>query len=103
MKAEFTFDELESLLHELQNSCNRLSETLVKQLREKDELLREKQVRDDFISSLLTVSRKQKQQELSQTSKRKRILSHVLGHVETQENKVSCFNHGSSFSLVLRL
>ncbi len=89
-KAEFSVSELQTLKHEFQQSSNALSETLVRQLREKDELLREKQVRDDFISSLLAVSRKQKQQEVSQTSKRKKILSHVFGHVEPTENKVRC-------------
>eukprot|EP00794_Sanderia_malayensis_P020004 gene20004-21965_t len=88
MRADFSVAELKSLLAELQQSCKKLSESLVQELRDKDELLRERHVRDDFISNMLAVSRKQKQQEFCQTSKRKKILSHVFGHVETPEHKL---------------
>ena len=86
--AEFSSAELRTLLREFEQNCSTLSETLIKELRFKDELLREKQARDDFISLLLSISRKQTHKEAAKPSRRKRILSHMLGNVENSDNKV---------------
>ena len=101
--ADFSLAELQTLAREVEQNCSTLSETLIKELRFKDELLREKQVRDDFISLLLEISRKQTYKETAKPSRRKRILSHVLGNVENVDRKVSARlqNAGKVTNMVL--
>eukprot|EP00112_Aurelia_sp_Birch-Aquarium-sp1_P000839 Seg1080.2 transcript_id=Seg1080.2/GoldUCD/mRNA.D3Y31 product="Fasciculation and elongation protein zeta-2" protein_id=Seg1080.2/GoldUCD/D3Y31 len=84
---EFSLADLRTLAQEVELNCSTLSETLIKELRFKDELLREKQARDDFISLLLAISRKQTYKETAKPSRRKRILSHMLGNVENNDSK----------------
>ncbi|XP_065068879.1 uncharacterized protein LOC135694116 [Rhopilema esculentum] len=83
----FSLEELQTLAGEIRLARNTLSESLVKELKLKDELCRERERRDNFISLLLVISRKQKSQEVSQANRRQRILFHVTSNADNSDNK----------------